>query len=55
VITVTTADRIDFRPWTSATRTVAVPEDTYVGRHRRPGARGFALLRLLYRSRHRRH
>lgn len=49
----TTADRIDFG-WSAAPATVALPdEDTYVGKHRKPGGRSLSLLRMLYKPRHR--
>jgi hypothetical protein len=56
VINVTTADRIDpagYRAW--APPAVAVgdaAEDEYVGKHRRPGGRGFSLRRMFYAARH---
>jgi hypothetical protein len=50
VITVTTADRIDFRNWAPP---VAVADDeAYAGKHRRPGRRGLALFRMFYSARH---
>ncbi len=49
----TTADRIDpgaYRAWAP---TVVVPhDDTYVGKHRRPGIRTLSLHKMLYTARH---
>jgi hypothetical protein len=49
----TTADRVDpirYRPW--APTSVVVPDDQYVGKHRKPGGRSFSLRRMLYVARH---
>jgi hypothetical protein len=57
VIIMTTADRIDsvgYRAWTpsSAPPVVAADEETYVGKHRRPGSKSFSLHRMFYTARH---
>ncbi|MDQ2748121.1 MAG: hypothetical protein M3Y44_01080 [Actinomycetota bacterium] len=48
----TTADRIDpiYRAW--APTVVVAGEGTYLGKHRRPGARTFSLRRMFYIARH---
>ena len=49
----TTVDRVKpilQRPW--ATTSVVVPDDEYVGKHRKPGGRAFSFRRLLYVARH---
>lgn len=53
-----TVDRIEpaYRAWSPTASGFAVPHDDahrYVGRHRRPGSRGFSLHRMLYTARHR--
>jgi len=55
---VATLDRIEpaYRAWNPSASGFAVPDevaDTYVGKHRRPGGRGFALHRMFYTGRHR--
>jgi len=50
VIIMTTADRIDYRGW--APPVVAADEETYVGKHRRPGSKSFSLHRIFYTARH---
>ncbi len=52
-----TIDRIEpaYKAWSpSATGFEAAGEEEYVGRHRRPGARGLGLLRMFYTGKHRR-
>jgi hypothetical protein len=52
-----TIDRIDtgYTAWTPSTAGIATEDDTYVGRHRRPGtgARTFSLHRMFRTARHR--
>jgi len=57
VIIMTTADRIDpvsYRVWmpSSAPPVVAADEETYVGKHRRPGSKSFSLHRMFHTARH---
>ena len=51
----TTADRIDplgYRSWAPA-QSAVLDEQTYTGKHRRPGIRSFSPLRMFYSPRHR--
>jgi hypothetical protein len=61
VITVTTVDRVEFRPWppSSAASPTAVgthvkaDDELYIGKHRKAGGRSLSLLRMFYSPRHR--
>ncbi len=54
-----TLDRIEptYTPWTPSTSgfdaTTVTEDDEYVGRHRRPGGRGFSFTRMFYAPKHR--
>lgn len=51
-----TLDRIDpaYTAWTPSAAGIAIEDDEYVGRHRRPTTgRGFSLHRLFYTAKHR--
>jgi hypothetical protein len=61
VITVTTVDRVEFRPWPPSSAAApavgphaATDEELYVGKHRKPGLRRLAMLALFYSAKHRR-
>jgi hypothetical protein len=49
-----TLDRIEptYTPWTPSTSGLITDEE-YVGKHRRPGGRGFSLTRMFYVPKHR--
>ena len=49
-----TLDRIEpaYKPWTPSAAGLADDEE-YVGKHRKPGARGLALFKMFYSPRHR--
>jgi hypothetical protein len=51
-----TLDRIEpaFTPWTPSTAGLVTEDEDYTGRHRKPGGRSLALLRMFYSPRHRR-
>jgi hypothetical protein len=54
-----TIDRIEpaytaWAPSTSGFTSTDEAAEVYVGRHRRPGARGLGMLRMFYRAKHRR-
>jgi hypothetical protein len=56
---VATIDRIEpaYQPWSPSTAGFPATDqarEQYVGKHRRPGARGFNLLRMFHVGRHRR-
>jgi hypothetical protein len=60
VITVTTVDRVEFRPWPPSSAAApavgthaATDEELYVGKHRKTGGRSLSLLRMFYSPRHR--
>ena len=50
-----TLERIEpaYRPWTPSTAGLAIEDEDYTGRHRKPGGRGFSLSRMFYTPRHR--
>ena len=52
-----TIDRIDtgYTAWTPSTAGLTTEDDSYIGRHRRPGtaSRTFSLHRMLHTARHR--
>jgi hypothetical protein len=55
---VATLDRIEpsYKPWTPSAAGnfgIAVEDDDYVGRHRKPSGRRLSLTRLFYSARHR--
>jgi hypothetical protein len=57
VITVTTAD-LRCTPAPSVSSAPSTPlddvvDDSYTGRHRKPGARSISVMRMMYRPRHR--
>ena len=54
-----TIDRIDtgYTAWTPSSAGITTEDETYVGRHRRPGTstKSFSLHRMFHAARHRRH
>jgi hypothetical protein len=50
-----TLDRIDpaYTPWTPSTSGLITEDEAYVGKHRRPGGRGFSFTRMFYAPKHR--
>jgi hypothetical protein len=56
-----TIDRIEpaYTPWSPSTTGFGATTDdateVYTGKHRRPGARAFGLLRMFYAGKHRKH
>jgi hypothetical protein len=52
-----TLDRIEpaYKPWTPSAAGLVTDDETYVGRHRRPGGRMLSLIRMFYTARHRAH
>jgi hypothetical protein len=53
---VATLDRIEpaYKPWTPSAAGLAIEDEDYVGKHRKPGRRRLSLLAMFYTSRHRR-
>ena len=51
-----TLDRIEpaYTPWSPSAAGLVTEDETYVGRHRKPGVRRLAFLRMFYTPRHRR-
>jgi hypothetical protein len=51
-----TLDRIEPAriPWTPSAAGLVTDDESYVGRHRKPGGRGLSLTRMFYFARHRR-
>jgi hypothetical protein len=52
----TTLDRIEsaYTPWTPSAAGLAIEDDDYVGRHRKPGVRRISVLAMFYSPKHRR-
>jgi hypothetical protein len=50
-----TLERIEpaYTPWSPTAAGLVTDEGEYVGRHRKPGVRGFSLLRMFYAPKHR--
>lgn len=50
-----TLDRIEpvYTPWSPSAAGLAIEDDEYVGKHRKPGIRPLGLLRMFYKPRHR--
>ncbi|MFN2561204.1 MAG: hypothetical protein ABR571_07915 [Jatrophihabitans sp.] len=50
-----TLDRIEpaYTPWTPSAAGLATEDETYTGRHRKPGSRSLSLMRMFYAPRHR--
>lgn len=50
-----TLDRIEpaYTPWTPSAAGLVTDDETYVGRHRKPGIRRLTFARMFYTPRHR--
>lgn len=50
-----TLDRIEpaYTPWTPSAAGLVTEGEDYIGKHRKPGARGLSLLRMFYTPKHR--
>jgi len=53
---VATLDRIEpaYTPWTPSAAGIATEDEEYVGKHRKPGMRWFAIFAMFYSAKHRR-
>jgi hypothetical protein len=51
-----TLDRIEpvYTPWTPSAAGLALEDELYIGKHRKPGARRLAIFAMLYTAKHRR-
>jgi hypothetical protein len=51
-----TLDRIEpaYTPWTPSAAGLVTEDETYLGKHRRPGLRRLSVLAMFYTGRHRR-
>ena len=51
-----TLDRIEpaYTPWTPSAAGLAVEDEEYVGKHRRPGLRRWSVVAMFYAGKHRR-
>jgi hypothetical protein len=50
-----TLERIEpaYTPWTPSSAGLVTDDEDYIGRHRKPGSRGFSLTRMFYTAKHR--
>jgi hypothetical protein len=51
-----TLDRIEpaYTPWTPSAAGIAIEDDDYVGKHRKPGIRRLSMFAMFYSAKHRR-
>jgi hypothetical protein len=51
-----TLDRIQpaYTPWTPSSAGLALEDEDYIGKHRRPGLRWFSMVAMFYSPKHRR-